>query len=320
MGAAARLGGAPLTRRRRPGAPGRPVAAARRRLLSLFAVAGLAGAGAWTLAPVRPRPSAAALAADYVLLGEVHDNPEGHARRLAWLRALPPGESRALVFEQFDREHQAAIARWRAAHPEARGAGAARELARAGGFAFEAWDYDAYGPVIALALERGWDIRAGNLSRTDAMRIARDPALAAPPPTGWPAGADAALEAAVRAGHCGLVPESRIAAMALAQRSRDASMAQAMLAARAQGAGQVILLAGNGHVRRDHGVPAHLRGAQPDARIFTVGFIEAGTHAEGNAFDATRTVPPAERPDPCEQLRERFGRPRAAAGRHGAGG
>src|SRR5690606_18915290 len=158
--------------------------------------------------------------------------------------------------------------------------------------------------VVELARERGWDIRAGNLSRADAMRIARDPAGAAPPPSGWPATADAALEAAVRDGHCGLIPESRIAAMASAQRSRDASLAQAMLAARAEGAGQVILLAGNGHLRRGHGVPAHLRGAQPDARIFTIGFIEADTRGGAADFDATRTVPPTARPDPCEQLRE----------------
>src|SRR5690606_25601374 len=109
-------------------------------------------------------------------------------------------------------------------HRTARGAAAARELAKAGRFAVDQWRYEDYGPVIELALEREWDIRAGNLSRADAMRIARDPARAAPPPAGWPAAADAALEAAVREGHCGLVPETRVAAMALAQRSRDAGM------------------------------------------------------------------------------------------------
>lgn len=277
----------------------------RRGLLAMLGAAGLAGVGACALGPVAGTLPDAALSADYLLLGEVHDNREGHALRLAWLRALPAGPSRALVFEQFDREHRAAIARWRAAHPDARGPEAARARARAGGFAFDAWDFEAYGPLIELALERGWEVRAGNLSRADAMRIARDPSGAEPPPAGWTPAGDAALAEAVRQGHCGLVPEARIAAMALAQRSRDASLAQAMLAARAEGARQVVLIAGNGHVRRDHGVPAHLRAAQPAARIFTVGFVEAG--AEEGDFDARRIVPPASRPDPCDRLRGRFG-------------
>lgn len=283
-----------------------PVSVSRRRALLALGAAGLAGVGACALAPAPDALPDHALSADYILLGEVHDNPDAHALRLEWLRALPQAPARALVFEQFDRERQDAIGRWRSAHPDARGPGAARELARAGGFAFDAWDYTLYGPVIELALERGWDVRAGNLSRADAMRVARDPAVAEPPPAGWSPEGDAALEEAVRSGHCGLVPEERITAMALAQRSRDAGMARAMLAARADGARQVVLLAGNGHVRRDHGVPAHLRGAQPGARILTVGFVEAG--AKESAFDLTRVVPPAARPDPCEQLRERFGR------------
>lgn len=296
-----------------------PATASRRDVLSIAVAgvagfAGLTGIGGCSVAPTEPDPSAGALDADYVLLGEVHDNPRGHARRLAWLRALPAGPRRAIVFEQFDRGHQAAIEQWRRGNPRARGARAARALAQAGGFAFDAWNYEAYAPVIELALERGWDIRAGNLARSDAMRIARDPATAAPAPAGWPDFADAALEAAVRDGHCGLVPEARIAAMALAQRSRDASMARAMREARGDGAGQVILLAGNGHVRRDHGVPAHLRGAQPEARIFSVGFVEAGAAQSAGDFDATQSVPPAERPDPCAELRERFGQSRKPAG------
>lgn len=278
-----------------------------RRFVSWLAIAGLVGIGACAVAPVRSELPTAALDADYILLGEVHDNLHGHADRLAWLRALPEKPARAIVFEQFDRGHQAAMTRWREGHGDARGAAAARELARAGGFEFDAWHYTFYEPVIELALERGWDIRAGNLSRVDTMRIARDPSGAAPAPVAWPDNADAALEAAVRDGHCGLVPEARIAAMALAQRSRDASLAQAMMAARADGARQVLLLAGNGHVERHHGVPAHLRGAQADARIFTVGFVESDGAGRPHDFDQVHTVAPAERPDPCQQLRERFG-------------
>ncbi|MFA7503909.1 MAG: ChaN family lipoprotein [Burkholderiaceae bacterium] len=287
-----------IIRRRRSFLPGRRL---------LLALGGLLAIGGCAVPASPSDPSSAALEADYILLGEVHDNAEGHARRLDWLRAMPNGPRRAIVFEQFDLGHQAAIDRWREMRPDERGPAAAKNLAQAGGFEFRGWRFESYGPVIELALERGWDIRAGNLPRTEAMRIARDPAAAAPPPPGWPAAADAALESAVRKGHCGLVPEERVEAMALAQRSRDAGMAQAMRAARDDGAAQVLLIAGNGHVRRDYGVPAHLRGAQPDARIFALGFIESGNGGGRNRFDAVRMVPPADRPDPCAQLREHFG-------------
>src|SRR5690606_8179253 len=241
LDAPSRLGDATLSPGRRPGVRAARMALSRRDLLLVLGAAGLTGLGACAVAPASEPLPDAALSADYILLGEVHDNPKGHALRPDRLRALPPGPSNTLVLEQFDRERQDALARWRADHPDARGADAARELALAGGFAFDAWDYEAYGPVIELALKRGWDVRAGNLSRADAMRVARDPAVAEPPPARWSSEGDAALESAVRAGHCGLVPEERIAAMALAQRSRDASMARAMLDARADGARQVIL-------------------------------------------------------------------------------
>jgi uncharacterized iron-regulated protein len=57
----------------------------------------------------------------------------------------------------------------------------------------------------------------------------------------------------------------------------------------------VALLAGNGHVRRDLGVPRWLAGtAAADALV--VGFVEEG--AEGT-FDAKVVVAPHPREDPC---------------------
>lgn len=261
------------------------------------------------------RPTALSITtADYLLLGEVHDNRRAHARRLAWLRDLPASPCRALVFEQFDREHDVALASWRAEHPGARGTQAARALAEAGGFAFDGWDYEAYSPVLELALERGWEVRAGNLSRAEAMAIARGTREAAPAPRGWTAAQDAGLVAAVREGHCGMVSDTQAQALALAQRSRDMQLAEAMRAARADGCRQVVLLAGNGHVRRNWGVPAHLHASEPDARIVVIGFLESTADAGGSTdapdYDVVETVRPQPRPDPCAGLRERFGRSR----------
>jgi uncharacterized iron-regulated protein len=52
---------------------------------------------------------AAWLEADFLLLGEVHDNSAGHALRLRWLQQLVQQRRVALVFEQFDLESQTAL-------------------------------------------------------------------------------------------------------------------------------------------------------------------------------------------------------------------
>ncbi len=113
-----------------------------------------------------------------------------------------------------------------------------------------------------------------------------------------------------------MAPESVVPRIVLAQRLRDAAMAQALVdAATASGA---ILIAGNGHVRADLGVPVYLQApGLPDAgaRSLSVGLIEV-TDDDARASDFPRQVvaahpgfdylwftAPAAREDPCANLR-----------------
>src|SRR5690242_4759295 len=85
------------------------------------------------------------------LLGEVHDNAEGHRLRLQALRrAIERGWRPAIAMEQLDRERQDDIERARG--ERSRDAqhlidAATRGSSRSG------WNWDFYRPVIALALE-----------------------------------------------------------------------------------------------------------------------------------------------------------------------
>jgi hypothetical protein len=66
-----------------------------------------------------------------------------------------------------------------------------------------------------------------------------------------------------------------------------------------------VLIAGNGHVRRDLGVPHALvaMGVAPSS-IAAVGYLEPGQPPTG--FDRVDVAPaPDGRPDPCEGLRRR---------------
>jgi uncharacterized iron-regulated protein len=221
-----------------------------------------------------------------VLLGEVHDNATQHALRAQALRKLVASGARpAIAFEQFDREMQGAIDRARRERPGdvdyliAQGKGAA------------SWKWALYTPFIALALEYDLPIVAANLGRAEAMKVATGSAT-----TDAPAQLVGAQEDAVRIGHCNLLPADAIPGMARAQIARDRTLAAAITPYAGRG---VVLLTGNGHARKDMGVPHWL--AVPSTSI---GLLEDEDNTD--AFDYYAVTARAERADPCEELRKRF--------------
>ncbi len=279
-----------------------------RRAASLLAALALAGCAARPGSPTRASghdgPPHEAFAADLLLIGEIHDNAAQHRRRLQWLEAIAGHRRVAIALEQLDAARQDDLDRARAAD-----AGStdslpvrARRLAEAAGFDFRGWDWPFYGPVIELALRRELPLVAANLSRSESVAVARGRAPAAPEPAGWGSEERRALEDAIRDGHCGTLPESMIAPMAAAQRTRDARMARSLVDARRRGGLPVVLLAGNGHVRRDIGVPSYLAGLLPQDRVFVIGMVES-REGRSSAFDHAELTEAAVREDPCRALR-----------------
>lgn len=257
-------------------------------------------------APVElnPTPDALVQAIDshrVVLLGEVHDNAPQHALRAAALRQwIGQGARPAIVFEQFDRERQPDIDRARRERP----ADADYLIAQAKGSAD--WHWDSYRPFVALALEYHLPIVAANLSRSDAMRVAKDGwddlfdpatrralALDALPADLWRKHEDA-----IAAGHCNLLPTEHLPALARAQMARDIVMAESIRPYLDQG---VVLLAGNGHVRRDIGVRFWLP-ADAARGAISIGMLERDDGSESDpveGFDAYVITERAQRADPC---------------------
>ena len=248
-----------------------------------------------------------------MLLGEVHDNAEQHRLRLELLRrAFDAGWRPAIAMEQLDRERQADIERARRERP-----GDAQHLIDLAGA--NGWSWDSYRPFVELALEFDVPLIAANLSSADAKRIVRGgyPAvfdaaqleglgLDQPISPAW----QAAQESEIDAGHCHALPSSSWAAMARVQFARDAVMAAALREHAARG---VVLLAGNGHVRRDLGVPRWLSAADR-AQVFAVGFLEQGDPPErAGLFDAVVRTARAERDDPCAAFESGPERPARAA-------
>ncbi|XZG69377.1 ChaN family lipoprotein [Chitinibacteraceae bacterium HSL-7] len=232
----------------------------------------------------------------YLLLGEVHDNAEGHRLRVDELeRRLNAGWRPAIAMEQFDREHQGALAQAQTRC----GADVRCVIDAAKGST--RWDWPLYEPVIALAQRHQLPLLAANLSRADASRVVKQGFAGTLPDALQRRYALDALPAAVldgqiravREGHCNQLPEALLPGMARAQIARDVVMADIL-----QTAGRdVVLLAGNGHVRNDVGVPVWLSGS-----THSVGYTEQAVEPQ-ERFDVHVQIAPAARPDACQNVR-----------------
>lgn len=269
--------------------------------LVMALVVALATGCASTATPPSAAPAAIGLGfpdKSYVLLGEVHDNAAAQQQRLAALtRAVGAGWRPAIAMEQFDRERQPDIDRARRERPHD-----ADYLIEQAAGARSGWDWTLYKPVVALALQYDLPLRAANLSRADAAKIVRGGygdvfAKAQQTALGLdgalPADIVAAQTAALDAGHCGHFPPAMLPGMLNAQAARDAVMAHTLRPYASRGA---VLIAGNGHVRRDIGVPRWLDA--DGSRVLSVGYIEPDSPDRG--FDVVVRVPAKEREDPCK--------------------
>lgn len=231
--------------------------------------------------------------ADVLLLGEVHDNPQGHAARLALLQTrIDAGWRPAIAMEQFDTADQARLDAALQGCADADCVIAQAAPAKAG------WDWPLYRPVIALALRHRLPLLAANLSRAEAGKVVKDGFAAALAPEliaryrldALPGDLLAGQVDAVRSGHCDRLPKALLEPMARAQIARDVMMAEVL---RRHAWREVVLLAGNGHVRNDIGVPHWLRLQGLGGR--SIGFVES----PAPHYDRTVEIPPHPRADPC---------------------
>ena len=258
----------------------------------------------------------ALVASRFVLLGEKHDNPDNHQVQAAVLRALLASGRRPIVaFEMLTPDEAPALARHLAAAPrDAAGLGAAVDWKNSG---WPDWAY--YQPIAQAALDAGVPIVPANLTPATARALARGQRAALPaslaaryaldrPPS---ADLQAALTTEIREAHCGHFPADRVDGMVLAQRTRDSALAESLLGGRDGG----VLIAGNGHVRNDRGVPIYLRLQAPDATIATLAPLEvreawtqpaqyAAAYGGTLPFDWVWFTPRMNDDDPCARFRK----------------
>jgi uncharacterized iron-regulated protein len=241
--------------------------------------------------------------ADIVLLGEVHDNALHHAVQARVVAGLEPS---AVVFEMVEPGQARAIT------PDIRQD--ALKLETTLSWDARGWpDFAMYFPIFAAAKDAGFF--GGALPRDEVRKAVSDGAApvfgGAAPLFGLDRPLDEAQqsdrEALQLAAHCDALPEDILPGMVEAQRLRDAALARAVVNAMQQDEeGPVVVIAGNGHVREDWGIPQALRiyleATGTPATIVTLGQYEL---AAPEAPKVTHWVvtDAAEREEPCAAFR-----------------
>lgn len=232
-----------------------------------------------------------------LLLGEQHDAPEHQALQRATVQTLSQrGQLAALVLEMAEQGLQTTGLPRSASETEVRQALQWTDDTHSG------WPWAVYGPVVMAAVEAGVPVLGGNLPRTQMRTAMANPAL----DQRLPPEALAQQQTQIREGHCGLLPEGQIAPMTRIQIARDRSLAEVAVAALRPGQ-TVLLVAGNGHVRRDLGVPQHLPTGLPHHVVMVQAGSIPGTPSNNQA-DTVWTTPPRPPTDHCAALKQQMGR------------
>jgi uncharacterized iron-regulated protein len=232
------------------------------------------------------------LPAPVLLLGEQHDAPEHQTLQRDVVLTLARREQLAAVVMEM-------VEQGRSTQGLSSDADEARVRETLGWTDQSGWPWPVYGPVVMAAVRSGAPVIGGNLPRAQMRGAMGNASL------------DGLVDETVlqrqrdgiRDSHCGLLPESQIAPMARVQLARDQAMARTAAQAVIPGK-TVVLVAGNGHVRRDLGVPLHL----PPNVGHKVVMAQAGLSTDASAPPAdtvwaTPALPPR---DHCAELRQQM--------------
>ena len=256
----------------------------------------------------------------YLLLGEVHDNAVHHQLQAFLLKNVDPDRRPTLVMEMVSADRSEALEKFNETSDPT-----ADDFAKLVEWKNSGWpDFELYRPIMEAALARGADIAPGLPAQADTRAVSRGGLNELSADRRRKLGLDtplapefsSGLEEEIIRSHCDMLPPEMVPNMMAVQRFRDAALAEAMRQTPEDG--PAVLIAGNGHVRSDRGVPVFL---SPDNKRTAVVILEevdaaaepANTLADyGSDFPADYVwfTSSKEREDPCQSLRERFAKPK----------
>jgi len=237
------------------------------------------------------------MAYDVVLLGELHDSPLHHQARAQLIQSLHCPNC-AIVSEHLPAEHQVKFN------------GSLLGSLQSAGFDAKGWGWPLHEPLFKAIQIKNRMLIGGNISNTLSSDIFKRGEEAIPFPLLQeyrlsPLSNDSGvkLDQDLKDGHCGQLPDKYVPSMRLIQRIKDASFARLL-----KDHVPSIFIAGNGHVRKDYGVPQILAATAPHLKILSVGFIEQEDWTpESQAvlaerYDVVWVSQNTQRSDPCKDF------------------
>ncbi|MEE9313463.1 MAG: ChaN family lipoprotein [Rhizobiaceae bacterium] len=253
-------------------------------------------------------------AADHLLLGEIHNNPDHHILQANFITEFVRQKTTkpVVVFEMIPTRLQTVL-------DEAKNT-PLKELALKLEWEKRGWfSWEIYQPIFKAALAEKLQLKAGNLDRKLTRQISRQGISSLSKPQQLRLSLSNELNSQMKTSllnelkdsHCGMLPASALGPMSLVQRARDGAMADAINRSGASGS---ILIAGNGHVRKDRGVPRLLEGL----KTLVIGLIEVDgnstkitdypIHNQQNAalYDFVVFTPKFDTTDQCAAMKKMF--------------
>ncbi|MGB0645834.1 MAG: ChaN family lipoprotein [Bradymonadia bacterium] len=228
--------------------------------------------------------------ADYILLGEKHDNPQHHHIQAKIVAALPRVGAVQLEMLTMNKLQQL------------RSADSEKLFKEASSWQSSGWpDYSIYQPLIKTIYARGLRPLPAHPPR---MTVFSHMKASPPLPTQLTPVAIQRLEKDIERAHCGHLNRPMVKMMTSAQSFKDQFMAQEM--SKQSGRGSVVLVAGNGHVRTDYGIPNYLSGSMSLA-VLEVSSDKVDISAyETSPYEFVWFTQRVDNDDPCKKFEKQL--------------
>ncbi len=265
-----------------------------------------------------------AIRSQFLLLGENHNNPDHHILQAKMLETVVKADRKPdMVFEMIPRSLSAEANSYNLKNdPELEGF--AKRLA----WEKRGWySWDIYKPIGLVVAQNQLRVVAGNFDRKLVRSLYKSKTALSEEEhkrfalnESFPPHLQVSLNQELIASHCGMIGETALPAMTRIQRAKDGLMADAMISSSLNSG--TVLIAGNGHIRKDRGVPWVLRKKLSDTsgliNTYSIGLIEVRKNitdpkqyelinSKGEAlYDVVIFTPKTNIDDPCAAMRKQF--------------
>ncbi|MEA1888241.1 MAG: ChaN family lipoprotein [Pseudomonadota bacterium] len=255
--------------------------------------------------------------ADYLLLGELHDN-HVHHRHQAWVikQLAMAGRDAGIAYEMIYKEQGKRLAGLEI--------NSASELIEILNQTQTGWDYEnQYRPLFVETIAAGYPIVAANLDRKKLMEVLKQGEGRLPADyrrildnTPFNDAQRKDLLDEIHTSHCNMLDSQTGIMMLQGQRIRDAVLTESLLSINEP---VKVMIAGLGHVRNDRGLPLYLvNNLEIPSNILAIGMIEVDPdksdplayadtlNSDTLPFDIVIFTPKVDHSDQCAELEKHF--------------